>query len=81
MLVSAPKRFYEQQRLHFKDDGYRNSISGVKATLFGGTSAVGTYIGGEMAQNGSGLVYPHRSTGDIWDARMKELKVTADMGN
>jgi len=81
MLVATPKRFYEQQRLYFKEDGLRNSISGLKVALFGGTSAIGTYFGGEIGQIGSGMVLPHRALGDMWDARMKELKVTADMGN
>jgi NADH dehydrogenase (ubiquinone) 1 alpha subcomplex subunit 9 len=75
------KRPYELQRLHFQDNGSRNSISGVRATVFGGTSVVGLGIGQMLTDMGSINIYPHRYLGQMWDNRFRELKVTADLGN
>jgi NADH dehydrogenase (ubiquinone) 1 alpha subcomplex subunit 9 len=47
-LLKMPKRFYELQRLHVYDQGGRNSVSGIKATLFGGSSCLGSITGGTM---------------------------------
>jgi NADH dehydrogenase (ubiquinone) 1 alpha subcomplex subunit 9 len=48
-----PKRFYEQQRLQVYSEGSRNSISGIKACVFGGSSVLGTLTGGTLTQFGS----------------------------
>lgn len=52
-LVKKTKRFYEVQRLHVYDKGSKNSISGIKATVFGGSSPLGAYIGSRLTQFGS----------------------------
>ena len=79
-LFKKAKRFYEVQRLHVYDQGGRNSISGVKATIFGGTSTLGAHIGTNLTTMGSVVVYPHRSTGDFSNPIFKELRVAADLG-
>jgi dTDP-4-dehydrorhamnose reductase len=80
MLVCAPKRFYELQRLHVFDKGQRNSISGIQATVFGGTGALGTTIGASLTKIGSRCIYPYRTMAAVYDTRMRELKTTADLG-
>lgn len=80
MLLSLPKRFYELQRLHVYDKGGRNSISGIEACVLGGTSALGNMVGTNLTKIGSPTIYPYRSSGTIWDNRIKELKATADLG-
>jgi NADH dehydrogenase (ubiquinone) 1 alpha subcomplex subunit 9 len=56
-------------------------LSGVKATVFGGTSALGSTIGASLTRIGSTNIYPHRAAATIWDTRYKELRVTADLGH
>ena len=69
------------QRLHVYDNGmFRNSISGIRGTLFGGTSALGSTMGGMLTRIGSQMIYPYRNVGSIWDNRLKELKDSADLG-
>ena len=80
-LTSAPSRGYEPQRLYFNDKGNRNSISGIKATVFGGTSPLGLTVGASLTERGSVCVYPHRNPGDLYDSKFRELKVTADLGH
>lgn len=80
MIVATPKRFYEMQRLHVFDKGGRNSLSGIQATMFGGTSSLGSILGGSLTKIGSQCIYPYRSGASIWDNRLKELKTTADLG-
>ena len=80
MLVNLPKRYYELQRLHVYEQGFRNSYSGIKATLFGGTSPLGSTLGGMLTRMGSQNIYPYRSMASLWDNRLKELKPTADIG-
>jgi NADH dehydrogenase (ubiquinone) 1 alpha subcomplex subunit 9 len=75
-----PKRFYELQRLHVYDEGGRNSVSGITATIFGATSPLGAHIGNSLTRMGSPCVYPYRKQAGIWDNRVKELKTTADLG-
>jgi NADH dehydrogenase (ubiquinone) 1 alpha subcomplex subunit 9 len=81
VVADVPKRHYQLQRLHVHDSPFRNSISGVQATVFGGTSALGSVFGGMLTKMGSQCIYPYRTTGTIWDTRYKELKTTADLGN
>ena len=81
LLVNMPKRMYQLQRLHVQESqGARNSYSGVQMTMFGGTSPLGSTIGGMMTRLGSQAIYPYRHTASIWDTRFKELKTTADLG-
>ena len=60
---------------------FRNSISGIQATLFGATSALGSVTGGMLSGFGSHCIYPYRNSNTIWDSRFKEIKTTADLGN
>ncbi len=81
MLLCLPRRYYELQRLHVHEGIGRNSYSGIQATLFGGTSPLGSALGGMLTRMGSSCIYPYRNHGSIWDNRFKELKTTADLGN
>ena len=78
--VAMPKRFYQLQRLHVFDEGLRNSNSGINATLFGGSSALGVTTASSLARIGSTLVLPYRKQAGSWDNRYKEIKTTADLG-
>jgi len=80
MLVNAPKRYYQLQRLHVQDQIARNSYSGIQMTLFGGSSPLGSVLGGMLTRMGTQAIYPYRNNATIWDNRFKELKVTADLG-
>jgi NADH dehydrogenase (ubiquinone) 1 alpha subcomplex subunit 9 len=81
LLVNIPKRYYEMQRLHVYDNGIvRNSLSGIQCTMFGGTSALGSTLGGLLSRIGSQMIYPYRKVGTMWDNRFKELHPTADLG-
>jgi NADH dehydrogenase (ubiquinone) 1 alpha subcomplex subunit 9 len=63
-----------------QDQTARNSYSGIQMTLFGGTSPLGSTLGGMLTRMGTQAIYPYRQNGTIWDARFKELKTTADLG-
>ena len=80
MLVSLPKRYYELQRLHVYEEGGRNSLSGITATIFGATSPLGVNIGNHLTRIGSPCVFPYRKMAGIWDNGVKELKTTSDLG-
>ena len=49
-------------------------------TMFGGTSPLGSTLGGMLTRMGSMAIYPYRHMASIWDNRFKELKPTADLG-
>ena len=78
--MAVPKRFYELKRLHVYDKGMKNSVSGITATVFGGSSTLGSVLGSSLTRMGSQCVYPYRQSGSIWDNRIKELRTTADLG-
>jgi dTDP-4-dehydrorhamnose reductase len=48
--------------------------------MFGGTSPLGSTLGGSLTRIGSQCVYPYRSNASIWDQRIRDLKLTADLG-
>ena len=60
MIVAAPKRYYQLQRLHVYDQGGRNSISGINATVFGASSILGMATGTMLTRMGSTVIYPYR---------------------
>jgi hypothetical protein len=60
LLVAAPKRFYQMQRLHVQEQSARNSYSGIQMTLFGGTSPLGATLGGMLTRMGTQAIYPYR---------------------
>jgi len=79
-IFKNTKRFYEVQRLHVYDKGSKNSISGIKATLFGGSSILGLVIGTRLTMMGSVVVYPHRNIGDWSNKIFREIRTSADLG-
>jgi hypothetical protein len=48
--------------------------------MFGTTSSLGVSLGAALTSMGSQLIYPYRNLGTTWDARFRELKITADLG-
>lgn len=62
------------------DGGNRNSISGMNATLFGGSSVLGLTTGAMLGRIGTTCILPYRKTATIWDDKFKELKPTSDLG-
>ena len=80
MLVNAPRRHYQLQRLHIYDRGGRNSVSGVNATVYGASSVLGMSIGSTLTSIGSTCIYPYRTLSGVWDFKFKEIKPTADLG-
>lgn len=81
MLVNAPKRHYQLQRVHVYDKGGRNSYSGINATVFGASSHLGMCVGSSLTAIGSTCVYPYRSQATLFNSVFKEIKPTADLGH
>jgi dTDP-4-dehydrorhamnose reductase len=48
--------------------------------MFGGTSPLGSTLGGMLTRMGTQAIYPYRNLATQYDTRFKELKVTADLG-
>lgn len=80
-LMKSNKRFYEVQRLHVYDKGSRNSVSGIKATVFGASSPLGAYIASTLTKHGSVCVFPHRTLGHFYNDIFREIRTGADLGN
>ena len=66
--------------MHVYDQGGRNSLSGIDATVFGASGVLGMTTGTMLTRIGSTVVYPYRGTSTIWDDKFKEVKPTADLG-
>ena len=60
-LISHPKRYFEMQKLNFYDKGLRNSVSGIKATVFGASGPLGALMGTTLTEKGSVCIYPYRN--------------------
>ena len=56
----ALRRNYTPQKLHIYDGGERNSISGIRATVFGGTGSMGSIVASTLGKISSDLVFPVR---------------------
>jgi len=56
--------------------GGRSSINGIKATVFGASGFLGTYVVNRLGKIGSQVLCPHR-TDDIY---MRKLKLMGDLG-
>ena len=79
-FVALPKRGYQLQRLHVYEEGGRNSNSGIQATIFGASSALGVTTAAQLTRIGSPVVLPYRKMSGTWDNRFKEIKTSADLG-
>ena len=62
------------------DEGTRNSNSGINATVFGASSALGVVTASSLTRIGSQVTLPYRKMAGTWDNRFKEVKTTADLG-
>eukprot|EP01017_Pseudomicrothorax_dubius_P005581 TRINITY_DN1143_c0_g2_i1.p1 TRINITY_DN1143_c0_g2~~TRINITY_DN1143_c0_g2_i1.p1 ORF type:complete len:361 (+),score=105.14 TRINITY_DN1143_c0_g2_i1:28-1110(+) len=78
-LTHLFKRGYIPQRLHIYDRGHRNSISGIRATIFGGTGFLGPFVGATLGYMSSDLIFPHNHQ-NPFDDDVKELKLCANLG-
>lgn len=73
------KRSYTNKRLHIYDGGDRQSISGIRATIYGATGMLGPFVGSILGQISSDIVFPHCHD-QSFDDHVKELKVTGSLG-
>lgn len=73
--------FKQGQRLQVPGTFGRNTLSGINATMFGGTSSIGIMAGQFMTETGSRVIYPYRNDSTYYDKRLRENKVIADLGN
>ena len=78
-LAALP--FKQGQRLQVHEGLSRNSLSGIKATVFGGTATVGMMAGNLLTGMGSQVIYPYRYEQTFFHKRFNELKVVADLGD
>lgn len=68
--------------LHIYDPGHngmRNSVSGIRATIFGPTGFMGRYVGAALGYISSDLVFPSTHAFRM-DDKVKELKLCANLG-
>lgn len=79
LLHHIVQRGYRPQRLQIYDQGGRNSISGIRATLFGATGFMGPYMGAVIGYIGSDVIFPHCHR-YAFDDDVKELKLCASSG-
>lgn len=73
------RSFQERPRLYINDQGLRNNISGIRATIFGATGFMGPYIGSVLGYISSDVLFPH-SHRYPYDDEVKELKLCANLG-
>ncbi|KAL4488781.1 hypothetical protein ABPG72_016434 [Tetrahymena utriculariae] len=81
-LIQVIQKQFSQQRstqLKFYDGGSRQSISGIRATIFGATGFMGPYIGAALGYIGSDVIFPHNHI-YAYDDYIKELKLCAGSG-
>ena len=77
-LFNRLARNYTPQKLHIYE-GNRNSMSGIRATIFGATGTSGSFIGSKLGYISSDLVFPSTSVFPYNDEH-KELKLCAALG-
>lgn len=71
-------RNYTPQKLHIYEGG-RNSISGIRATIFGATGTLGSFVGAKLGYISSDVIFPTTSAFPYNDEH-KELKLCAALG-
>ena len=76
--VKRIMRNYTPQKLHIYEGG-RNSISGIRATVFGATGSVGSYVGAKLGYISSDVIFPSTTLWPHLDEH-KELKLCAALG-
>lgn len=82
LLAVCAKNFATGQRsaqLKFYDGGQRQSVSGIRATIFGATGFLGPYVGAALGYIGSDVIFPHNHQ-YAYDDYVKELKLCAGSG-
>jgi len=72
-------RSHQIRKLQIYDQGFRNSISGIRATIFGATGFLGPYIGAVLGYISSDVIFPHNHRYP-YDDEVKELKLCASLG-
>lgn len=78
----SSRRFFSNNELFVYDPGHngqRNSISGIRATIFGATGFTGKYVGAALGYISSDLVFPSTRTYRM-DDQVKYLKLCANLG-
>lgn len=79
LVQNVFNRFSTRPRLFFYDQGNRNSISGIRATIFGATGFLGPYVGAVLGYISSDVIFPHCHRYP-YDDEVKELKLCASLG-
>ncbi|CAD8065357.1 unnamed protein product [Paramecium primaurelia] len=69
----------QRPKLHIFDKGGKHTPSGIRATIHGGTSFSGIYMGGILGNIGSELIFPHNHQYNYED-HVRELKTTSGPG-
>jgi len=77
--LSTPCSSSFSKSLYIYEAQSRNSVSGIRATIFGGTGFVGPYAGAILGYIGSDIIFPHNHE-YIYDDDVKELRLCAGTG-
>lgn len=78
----SSRRCFSNKELFIYDPGHggmRNSISGIRATIFGATGFTGKFVGAALGYISSDLVFPSTRTYRM-DDQVKYLKLCANLG-
>eukprot|EP01015_Nassula_variabilis_P007570 TRINITY_DN1580_c0_g1_i4.p1 TRINITY_DN1580_c0_g1~~TRINITY_DN1580_c0_g1_i4.p1 ORF type:complete len:390 (-),score=36.38 TRINITY_DN1580_c0_g1_i4:96-1265(-) len=70
---------FGQRVLHIYDNPSRQSVSGIRATIFGGTGFLGPYVGSALGYLSSDLIFPHNHV-ETHDDELKELRLCSNVG-
>eukprot|EP00483_Globobulimina_turgida_P006973 UN06987 len=74
--VSALVENIDMKNLALQSAGGRASVSGVRATVFGASSAIGRHIVNQLGRMGSQVILPYRGDGN----EIKDSKLMGDLG-
>lgn len=81
-LNKSLKRSYESKFLYINDQKQTDSMSGIRATIFGGTSKLGLTIGSTFGEIGSDIIFPCRTRKlkTLESEKLKFLRLSGFLG-
>ena len=74
------KRSYESKFLYVNEEPNIDSISGIRATIFGGTSKLGLTVGSSFGMIGSDIIFPARKLRILESEKLKFLRLSGFLG-
>merc|ERR1719320_925798 len=74
--VPALQENIDMKNLALSSSGGRSSVSGVRATVFGASSALGRHIVNQLGRMGSQVILPYRGDG----TEVRDHKLMGDLG-